>query len=480
MNGKIKNGFSRRISRREMLRIMALTSMGGLVAACTSKEVPEAVTEEVTKTVATSPSVTAAAESLTENEINTVRFWNVWGAAREDMMNEIVAGFMEENSDIEVENIVQSYERYQENILTSLTSNDPPEVIMAARAQILQLADDGVIAPFDDLIEKFDVDLSKYYASELGNFQWNGKQYSLPMPTGGGSTSLMLMNLDLFKKAGVDPVVPQTWEELEKVAKELTILDSKGIVQLGADVGTSASKFFAWLYCNNGTIYSDDLKSVAFSSPEGIETLEWMVNFNNEINGGVQNVLSFLSSGGEAQQSEPWYNNLQAIRLENVSIFIAMNTYCPDMKWDMGLRPYNSNNPEAKSQGLAGEQYAWGYVIPESLPTEQKEAAFKWIKRITYDDEGACWFMKQQSRPSPLMACNDDPTYYELNPHWDKVLKSLESDVNLKILPVHTRISDIVDQGVQAALFGDLNPEEALKQAAEQAQLVVDEYWKSS
>jgi ABC-type glycerol-3-phosphate transport system substrate-binding protein len=47
----------------------------------------------------------------------------------------------------------------------------------------------------------------------------------------------------------------------------------------------------------------------------------------------------------------------------------------------------------------------------------------------------------------------------------------------VNILPVHVRIRDIVDQGVQAAMFGDKSAEQALTDAAEQAQAVVDEYW---
>ncbi|MEZ4637411.1 MAG: hypothetical protein R2856_21055 [Caldilineaceae bacterium] len=73
------------------------------------------------------------------------------------------------------------------------------------------------------------------------------------------------------------------------MAKEFTVLDDRGIVTIGANVGTAVADFFAWLYCNNGQIYSDDLRSVAFNSEVGMETLNWMVNFTNDINGGVQN-----------------------------------------------------------------------------------------------------------------------------------------------------------------------------------------------
>lgn len=463
------------ISRRQMLKYMGLTLAGGSLAACAPAVAETAAPATgVPQATAIPPTV-----EFTKAPPVEVRFWNVWGAAREEMVNKMVTDFNAQHPEIQAVNVLQSNERYAENIITALNSNDPPEVIMVARSVLLKLAADGVILPMDDLIKKYEIDLSKYFASEIGNFQWNNKQYSLPMPTGGGSTSLMLINEDLFAQEGITPTLPKTWKELEEVAKEFTVFDNKGIVQLGTNVGVDVSAFFAWLYCNNSTIYSDDLKSTNFASPEGIETLEWMAKFTKEINHSVEDVLSFLPIAGEAQESHPWYNNKQAIHFENVSIFVAMNTYSPDMKWDLGLRPYNGDNPNAKSQGLGGEQYAWGYVIPTKIAPERQEAAFQWIKRICYDDEGACWFMKQQSRPSPLIACNNDPAYLELNPKWDKVLKSLASDVTLKIFPDHARVRDIVDQAVQATMFGNSTAKDALTDAAKQAQAVIDDFWKA-
>ena len=41
------------------------------------------------------------------------------------------------------------------------------------------------------------------------------------------------------------------------------------------------------------------------------------------------------------------------------------------------------------------------------------------------------------------------------------------------------RVRDIVNQAVEAAMFGDMTPEEALNDAAEQAQAILDEFWSA-
>ncbi len=452
---------SRTLSRRTMLKLMGGVAATGMVAACAP---------------AVAPALGSGAAAPAQSEV-TIRFWNVWGAAREELMNQIIARFEEENPGIKVQNLVQPFERREENLFTALASGDPPEVLMASRAEILRFANDGLITSIDDYVTANNLDLSRFYDSEIGNFYWKDKLYSMPMPTGGGVTSLTLVNYDMLRAAGHEDQVPATWAELEEMSRAFTELDDKGIVKIGATVGTMASDFFGWLYCNSGAIYNDDLTRVDFANEQGVQTLEWMVNFTNEINGGVQNVIDFFAGPGEATEAQPWYNDAQLINFPNVSIFFHMQTYKPEMQWDMGLRPYNADNPAAKSQGLSGEAFAWGYVVPNVVTDARREAALKWLQKITYDEDGGGWFMMQQGRPSPIKAVNEDPSFYEVNPHWDKVLKSLESDVSVQILPVHAQVRDIVTQGVQAAMFGDASPAEALARAAEQAQAVVDSYW---
>lgn len=449
----------RKLSRRAMLQLLGATAVTGALAACAPVGAPAG------------PAGAPAAETV------NVRFWNVWGAAREELMNQIIERFEEQNPGITVTNLVQPFEGRAENLFAALNSGDPPEVLMATRAELLKFADDGMILPITSFVESAGLDLDVFYPSEIGNFYWNEELYSMPMPTGGGITSLQLVNNDIFAEEGKEPSLPATWQELEEVAQEFTILDERGIVRIGASPGTTVGSFFAWLYCNNGAIYSDDLRGMAFDSEEGVATLDWMVNFTNEINGGVQNVIDFFAGPGEATEAQPWYNMAQLINFPNVSIFFHMQTFAPDMQWDMSVRPYNGANAAAESRGLSGEEFAWGYVMAHSVPESKREAAFQWIKKITYDEDGGGWFMLQQGRPSPIRQVNEDPSFYEVNPHWDKVLQSLESDVSVPITPEHTRIRDVVDQAVQAALFGDQSPAEALANAATQAQTILDEYY---
>jgi ABC-type glycerol-3-phosphate transport system substrate-binding protein len=124
--------------------------------------------------------------------------------------------------------------------------------------------------------------------------------------------------------------------------------------------------------------------------------------------------------------------------------------------------------------------FGWGYVIPSSLDPAVQEAAFKFVKRITWDEEGACRFMLEQERPSPLISCNENPEYAELNPHWDKVLQALENDVSIGIVPVQGEIFSTLMDHVELVAFEEMSVEDGLNAAAEEAQGILDDYWSSA
>lgn len=409
----------------------------------------------------------------------TIDFWNWWDVARQELMDNIIADFQEEFPNIVVNNVPQTWDRRDEVVVTALAGGDPPEVIMVSRQEIVSFAASGALTPLTPFVEEHGLDLERYYESEISSMWWEDELYALPMPTAGGETGLSFYNRRLFEKAGLDPESPpETWEELDAATEALTILSSDGAIeQMGINMSISSPQFLANLYCNNGSLYSDDLRTVTFNSDEGKETLQWMFDFVNRHFGGQQNVLDWEAT--ITQGEDPFHQERLAMQYQNVSQFFHIKTNVPDLQYGVHFRPYNSNNPDAKSQGIAGLTFGWGYVIPNGLDEATQEAAFQFIKRITYDD-AACDFMLQQERPSPIIECNESPEFAELNPHWDKVQQVMQSDVAVGVVPVQAEILSVLGDYVELVGFEEMSPEEGLDMAAEEAQAVLDEYWSSA
>ena len=408
-----------------------------------------------------------------------LNFWNWWDVGRQPLMDAIIEEFQNENPNVVVNNVPQTWDRRDEVVVTALSGGNPPQILMASRQEIVRFADLGALVPIQGYVEDHGVDLDAFYPSELESMWWNDNLYALPMPTAGGESGLYFYNVDMLEAAGLDPEnPPSTWQELDEAAAALTVIgDDGGIEIMAINLSLSSAQFLYNLYCNNGTLYSDDLRTVTFNSDEGIETLTWMKNFVDTHYGGYQNVLDWENA---VQQGEDrFHQERMAMQFQNVSQFFHIKNNVPDLNYGVHYRPYNADNPDAASHGVAAATFGWGYVIPQGLDPEVEEAAFKFVKRITADDEGACSFMVAQERPSPLIACNENPDFTAANPHWDKVVTALENDISIGIVPVQSDILRSLADYIEMVGFDELSPEEALNEAAEEAQGTLDDYWAS-
>jgi multiple sugar transport system substrate-binding protein len=430
--------------------------------------------------VATTALPIAARQASSQDEKIEINFWNWWDVGRQELMDSIIAEFHTEFPNIQVNNVPQTWDRRDEVVVTALAGGDPPEIIMASRQEIVKFADSGAIVPIDSYVEAEGIDLSSYYESEISSMWWEDQLYALPMPTAGGETGLYFYNTRLFEEAGLDPESPpETWDDLDAAATALTKLSSDGAIeQMGVQMSVTHLMFLAQLYTNNGALYSDDLKTVTFNSEQGIETLQWMLDFVKKHYGSQQNVLDW--SAAITAGEDPFHQERLAIQFQNVSQFFHIKNKAPDVQYNVHFRPYNGNNPDAKSQGVAAMSFGWGYIIPNGLDPAVEEAAFTFIKRITYDDSGACTFMLNQERPSPLIACNERPEFAEMNPHWDKVQQVMESDISVGVVPVQTEIFSTLTDYVELVGFEEMSPEEGLNAAAEEAQAILDDFWSSA
>ena len=324
---------------------------------------------------------------LPQEEI-TLDFWNWWGVQREALMAEMIDQYRETHPNVSINNVIQGWDRRAEVVLTAMAGGEPPEIMMASRAEIVRFAAEGLIVPITEYVEADGLDLSAYYPSELQTMYWDGELYSLPMPTAGGETSFYIYNKAAFTDAGLDPEnPPTTWQELWAASEALNQRDGNVINILAADInagGTAPGNgFLGWLYTNNGSLYSEDLQSVAFNSPEGVETLQWMMDYVQEFYGGVENLTDFTAQTTTESADHPLYQGRQGMLFPNVSIFGHLANFAPDMDYGVALRPYNAENPDAKSQGIAPLGFGWGYVIPQGLSPEAEQAAYDFVKLLT-------------------------------------------------------------------------------------------------
>ena len=418
-------------------------------------------------------------------EVTELEFMNWWGAAREALMDTLIGHFEAANPCIRVINQVQPWDNRAELLATAAASSNPPGIIMSTRPETYQFAINGLIIPIDAFVKAEGTDISVFYDGEIGIQYWNGELYGLPMPSAGGLTSLFIYNKDMLRDAGFDPEVPPaTWQEMEEIAAAITVADPMGIDVMGAPAFGGDTNFVSWLYTNNGKYVSDDGRTLLYNSPEGVETLEWIINFTNNINGGTENVTDFFQDTSFSQGDHPWYDDALAFLPINTSFFGHFNNNSPEHyaatdRWGVMMRPRNGDNPDAVHAGVTGYGFSggWAYTIPAAHTPEKQAVAYKFAEWIGVNELGGCAFLFAQSRPSPVKACNENPAYYDVNPFWATVLEGLATDTPVPITPVQGQLAEILNNQIEEAFFGLKSAEDALNDAAAEAQELLDEFW---
>ncbi|HWT80350.1 MAG TPA: extracellular solute-binding protein, partial [Candidatus Methylomirabilis sp.] len=139
----------------------------------------------------------------------------------------------------------------------------------------------------DDLAKLWDENLPKYMLS-MG--KWKNVRYGIPIEH--GNFQMMYINVDLFKKAGLNPdKPPKTFDEWLTAMKKLTVLDAKGeptqvgfaIRHKGHPVGI-ADKFLPFAHAWGARMLSPNLdKATGYAnSPEMVAALTFFGDLVNK------------------------------------------------------------------------------------------------------------------------------------------------------------------------------------------------------
>lgn len=428
---------------------------------------------------ACTPPAAPAADSGGEaagDEPVTITFWHHWGGNRVPLMEEQITRFEAQNPDIKVEMTLQPWENRLQKILTGVAGGSPPSVTMLGKQDVPAFVVQNALQPLDEWMARDGISQDEFYESEISGAIYNGSTWILPMPTG-GAINIEWYNKDWFAEAGLDPDnPPNTWAELEEVAKALTVMEDGKLVRAGIDPTRVGNAFLTWLNSNGGEWVSEDLKTIQFNSPEGLETLQWLVDFTNNINGGVEEVREFYSQTGEWENG-PFYTDYEGLQINGSWEFFKIQEYAPDMTLGVTSIPHGpSGSDDTRGMSYGG----WGYVVPAGVEGAEAEAAWKLVSFLTTSMDGACWFLQQQQRPSPQIACNESPESGAENPHWGDFLDIMSKDKVVLITPVQPQIAEVLTQMMDEALFGNMTPEEALEWGATESQDLLDDFWSNN
>ncbi|AGA23790.1 MULTISPECIES: ABC transporter substrate-binding protein [Bacillus] len=245
---------------------------------------------------------------------------------------------------IKLNTVVYPYGQMHDNLSISLIAGegvpDIADVELARFSNFLKGSD----IPLADLTPLIEKDRDKFVEARLTLYSKNGKLYGLDTHVG---TTVMFYNMDVMKKAGVNPDDIKTWDDYHKAGQKVRKVTGKPM----GTVETNDSATFLSMISQQNSGYFDKNGKLILNNDTNVKTLQYLKDMINDKTmipapgGGhhSEEYYGFMNQGGAASVLMPiWY----------MGRFID---YMPDLKGKIAIRPLPAwKEGGDRSAGLGG------------------------------------------------------------------------------------------------------------------------------
>lgn len=231
-----------------------------------------------------------------------------WGTPSEvEIMQALVERFEREHPNIRIVRVHAS--DYEAKLKTMFAAGTPPDVFYQGYENLPEMAGMNLLKDLTPFIEREKTAgkgawLDDFYPILVDAFRFDGERtgkgplYGLPKDF---TTSLMYVNVDLFKEAGLEvPYDGWTWDEYERDMKKITALShtgGRGVIY-GGVLNTWPAVLRNILWCYGGDFFGDNFRDVRLDDPGSIAALE-MIRRTRFVDHSVFNATGLSKDGGQ-------------------------------------------------------------------------------------------------------------------------------------------------------------------------------------
>jgi multiple sugar transport system substrate-binding protein len=369
----------------------------------------------------------------------TLTMWSITGD--NDLYSTLVADFNAHQDDVVIEWRGLPFDDLVNESLRAFATGQAPDLISLDNPDFALFSSRGAMLDITDRVAASEViDTSVFYDGPLASTMWDGRLYGVPKAT---NTIALFYNKDLLTKAGVEP--PQTWDELVEAARKLNDPANNvyGITWSARANEEGTFQFLPWIQMGGGSF--DNV-----NTPGAVRALEvWKTMLDEKL--ASQDVLALgqwdstgtFNAGNAAMAiSGPW----------------ELGRMSADAKFDWGVTLLPTATKGGERSSAMGD-FNWGIFATTKHPDE----AFRAIE----------YFVSQSDRLFPefsnIPARSDIPLPSTGDARRDAALVVFQEQLKYARPrgphPEWQKISKAIYDAVQAAMTGQMTPQQALDQA---------------
>lgn len=440
----------RKLSRREMLRLTAMTGVGLVAASC----VPAATPAPKPTEAPVAPPTAAPAVAKAKVPLRLVVM--DYDEKMKPDTQALVDAFNQSQDKIEVKLDVYSWGQGHDMLVTQISGGQAPDLANGNSQWLGEWAGINEVLPLDDLLPK-DF-LAAFQPSGLNAFTVNGKLMALPYFL---DPRALYYRKDLFEKAGLKP--PETWEDV--IEAGLKLHKPPEMTGIGITFSRKSDDmdywWYAWLGANgagkNLSLWGEKGKS-RFNTPEAIQATQFLVDLAQKHK--ITN--ADIPTAGRDEELQPLFYAGKLAMLETGSWFptlLAKNA--PDLPYGIATLPV------AKA-GMTPVTAFWPDCVMLFKQSKHPEEAATFLK-FMFSKENRLLFAKQRGVIPERTDVGQDPAY-AVSDTEKFFVKQLATAYNAYETPFPATLYKVYTEAetlVGRAVMGEISAEEAMKKAAE-------------
>ncbi len=463
--------------RRYWLILMALISLL-LLAACGGAADEPAAPDE-----GAAPATDEGSAGEASSDVSgTVSYW-LWDASQLPAYQACADAFQAKNPNITVAIEQLGWDDYWSGIQTGMVSGTAPDVFTNHLAKYPEFAQKNQLVNLQPLVERDGVSTDIYIGDLAQLWTRDGNRYGLPKDW---DTVAVIYNKDMLDKAGVDPAIMDEWTwnaqdggTFEETFATLT-LDENGNNGLSADFdptkvvqygfipqgagGGYGQTQWSMFAASNGFTFMDELwgTDYHYDSPALAETLDWYSGLSLD-KGYAPGFAELKSLGAGAMFAAG-----QGAITTDGSWLINWYVNNTDFPIGFGRLPAGPEGRKSVFNGLADSIWAG---------SKNQDAAWEWVKYAASPEcenkvgEYAVVFPAIQSGVDNALRAFEEKGL-DVSAFTDQALEE-NGTFLFPIADNASEVSSIMEPTMDSIMLGEVEPAEALKQADEKVDAVM-------
>ena len=376
----------------------------------------------------------------------------------------LIAEFEAANPNIKVEGVGVSSSDLTSRVQADVAAGRIPDVVQMVFSDLEFTVDNLGAAGLEDIVpaEELKAHFEGMSPNGLKLGVLNGKNYGLAYTF---STPVLFYNADLFRQAGLDSEnPPKTWADVKAAA--LAIVDKTDAEGIASGIfGPSAGDwlFQGVLRSNNGNLMSPDRKTLTFAEPAAVEAVAMLRDLYDSgayTNLDINAAMEAMASGNVGMYLQT--SAIQGFLVKGATGKFELRASTMPRFGDKPQRPNNSGSA----------------LVILSRDQLKRRAAWELMKFMT--SKQAYTVITSEIGYLPLRTdIVDDPKYLG---NWVKEHPLIQPNLEqLGMLerwesfpgPNYRQIQKTMMEGAEMAVFGGMDPTEAMKAAQTSAQAML-------